>query len=80
MTATDKALLAFYKIAADDDVARMKARAKAFAGSNRPKGLPNTLPNANLTDPDYAVEKDMPEDRGWASVRTCTGTGGGPKL
>lgn len=71
---------ALWKLATEDAVAELKARAKAFEGTNAPKGLPGTASNCDCTDPDYPNKKDTPVDRGWSGVRTCTGTGGGPKL
>jgi len=53
---------ALFKLAAAtrDPVAEHKARAKAFAGTILPKGLPVTGHNTTNTDPDYALEKDCP--------------------
>ena len=81
MKSTDLLTAAFLKLAAETDpVADLKARARAFAGTNLPKGLPGTLRNTTNTDPDYALEKDNPKDRGWTAVRSCTGSGNGPTL
>lgn len=71
---------AFFKLASTDPVADMKARARAFHNTNMPKGLPGRQNNVTQTNPDYALDKDFPIDRGWPAVRTPTGMGGGPIL
>jgi len=81
MTKTTQLVAVFLKLASEEDpVAQMKARVKALEESGLPKGLPVTPGNLDETDADYATEKDIPVDKGWSSVQTPTGRGGGPKI
>jgi hypothetical protein len=48
--------------------------------SNAPKGLPTPVENSDDTNPDFAIQHQMPSDPGYISKNMITGSGNGPEF